>query len=165
MTTEQINPPASPVRGRGLKLRVLTPLLLGLLLLGACDRQLTAETLANERRSLQREITALRTEAEGLDAANEELRRQVAELMVLLETQQEELRGRLEGIESSAGNLQERTEDLAEEVQDAGEAATESQDVVNRALEEAAQEELNDIGQNAEERIEAVQEVHETEAP
>jgi len=157
--------PAKDAKRAALPVRTLAPLLLALLFLGACDRQLSAETLAEERRSLQREVNALRTEAEGLNAANEELRIQVAELMVLLETQQEELRARLGGIENSAENVRERTEDLAEEVENAGEAADESQDVVNRALEEAAQEELRDIERNADERLDEIQEAQPNNAP
>ena len=141
--------------------RSLAPLLLALLLLGACNRQLSAETLASERRALQSEITALRAEADSLNAANEEMRTRVAELVVLLENQQQELRGHLEVLGNSAETVQDRSENLSEQVQTAGEAAEDSQDVVNRALEEAAQEELNDIEENVDERIEDVQETQE----
>ena len=123
----------------------LVSLLALLLLLGACNRQLSAESLANERRALQREITALRAEADSLSAANEEMRTRVAELMVLLETQQEELRSRVEAVESSAQTVQERSTGLEEQVESAGEAAEASQEVVDQALEQAAQEELETI--------------------
>ncbi len=143
--------------------RAFAPLLLALLLLGACNRQLSAETLAGERRALQSEITALRAEADSLNAANEEMRTRVAELVVLLENQQQELRGHLEVLGNSAETVQERSEGLTEQVEAAGEAAEDSQDVVNRALEEAAQEELSDIEQNVDERIEDVQETQEAQ--
>jgi prefoldin subunit 5 len=124
------------------KRRSIGVLVAATLFLGACDNQLSAESLARERQALQREVNALRAEAESLRAANDELMSQLATITVLLETQREELRSRLDAFERSAERVQARASELGRTIEGAQSATEDAQRVADRALEQAAREEL-----------------------